>query len=371
MAGSLIILTGAPESQALDWSPSGMLDRFEEPIARFAGLPRGENTTNSRSVDDSAADYAVWRSLPLEKGPVPNAAGLRFSQEHDLQIVEQYPTSTDFLTTASFSFDTSFQSDHDSQVAQDLVSHFYECSLAVHDDISSSQLSRLLSRPRRSLEASFTTEDTSFRSLDDTSNASNSFVRPPLAARGADYLSDLEDIPNAAYLVSIQPQTMTVNLIVGIISIAAPRTVKTRWGSTKTLVEVLVGDDTKSGFSVTFWLPSEAVADSVLAGLRTQDVVLMQNVALNVFMKKVYGHSLRKDLTRVHLLYRKKLDTLDVDGHYTTSDMSSTKPAHPQLQKARQVRDWVLKFVGGSGNASAKDERGKQPWDMPPLDDTQ
>jgi len=43
------------------------------------------------------------------------------------------------------------------------------------------------------------------------------------------------------------------------------------------LIEVLVGDETKSGFGINFWLPpSEAVQGdmrNVLSGLRAQDVV--------------------------------------------------------------------------------------------------
>ncbi|KAG7286177.1 hypothetical protein NEMBOFW57_008482 [Staphylotrichum longicolle] len=130
---------------------------------------------------------------------------------------------------------------------------------------------------------------------------------------------------------------MTFNLIVGIISISQPRAVKTRWGATKYLVEVLVGDETKAGFAITYWLPYNSVDESPLAGLRPQDVVLVQNVALNVFNNKVYGSSLRKNLTKVHLLSRMKLDPQDTGGYYSTSDLSFPGSAHPQLEKTRRL----------------------------------
>ena len=362
MSGRILIFTGAPDNSVIDWSSAELLSDFNLPIARFLHLEhnRPEASTPPRSSDDSSPRYAVWRSLPLERVHVPTG----FSQQHDLRLVEHYPSSADFLNTTTVSSDTSFASEESSQAPEDLLSQFYEHSLAVHDGIPSSQLVSSSNEDETSFisNSSFTrlSEDASFTSV----------VRTPLGNHGSDHLSDLEDIPNAAYIHSIEPATMTVNLIVGIISIAAPRTVKTRWGSTKTLVEVLVGDETKSGFSVTFWLPSESVAQSMLAGLRPQDIVLMQNVALNVFLKKVYGHSLRKDMTKVNLLYRKKIDAKDVGGHYSTSDLSSSKRAHPQLIKTKRVREWVLKFVVSTGAVGKGKGRaiGARSWDNPPQD---
>ena len=84
------------------------------------------------------------------------------------------------------------------------------------------------------------------------------------------------------------------------------------------LIEVLAGDEIKSGFTVNFWLSSPQSADgdtrSVLSGLRPQDVVLMRNVALSSFRGMVYGQSLRKEMTKVHLLYRDRIDRTDVGG---------------------------------------------------------
>lgn len=359
MSGKVLIFTGAPENDTIDWTSTTLLADFNPQIAQFLRLPHQEEPTIAPCPSyESSLQHAVWRSLPLKRSHVPTG----FSQQHDMQLVEHYPSSADFLNTTNVSFETSFGSEESIQAPEDILSQFYEHSLAVYDEIPSSQL-----------VPSSNEGDTSFASDESYSRysgeATTSFIRPPLGNHGGEHLSDLEDIPNAAYLKSIEPATMTVNLIVGIISIAAPRTVKTRWGSTKTLVEVLVGDETKSGFSVTFWLPSESVAQSVLAGLRTQDVVLMQNVALNVFMKKVYGHSLRKDMTKVNLLYRKKLDSKDIAGHYSTSDMQSSKRAHPQLVKTQKVREWVLRFVGIESAPQQKTSRLRA-WDRPP-DDTQ
>lgn len=412
--GKLIILAGAPESDRLDWSSPDLLHTFQDSIAAFALLqPQAQLAVPSTATSDqdkSLLDLAVWRSLPLKRSHVPTG----FSQQHDLHIVSHFPSSADFLTTAGISFEAASQglSQDDAQGHESrLLAEWYEHSLAQHDDLASSQLV-----PHDSQNPSGGGDESSFTSGADHSNSfsltsdegdtttalpedgdATIVVRTPFRPahqRAADHLSDLEDIPPAKYLLSIQPQTMTVTLIAGIISIAAPRTVETRFGTTKTLVEVLIGDETKSGFSVTFWLAAAECgggpnAGGPLAGLRAQDVVLMRNVALNVFRGKVYGGSLPRGMTAVYLLHRgRKLDSGDAGGHYSGADLAKvgkgTKPLHPQLEKTRRVRDWVLKFVGGaSGGAraagtrrSARTRKGKQraaprDWNQPPPLDSQ
>jgi hypothetical protein len=165
---------------------------------------------------------------------------------------------------------------------------------------------------------------------------------------------------------------MTVNIIVGVISIAQPRIVRTRWGTTKSLVELLVGDETRSGFTVTFWLSFESTdADEMLQSLRRQDIVLLRNVALSVFMKKVHGHSLRKGHTKIHLLHRRRIDKDDQGGLYSMKEVSSRKGTHPQLIKTRRVWEWLLYFVGDGGTSLGKRKHNGKPirrWDLPPED---
>lgn len=416
--GRLIILTGAPEFDRLDWSASGLLDSFQDSIAAFALLPKQAKQVVSSMPghDTSLLDLAVWRSIPLQRAHVPTG----FSQQHDPHIVSRYPTSADFLTTAGISFEAASQclsqEDNESQESR-LLAEWYEHSLAQHDDLGSSQLVPHNSQnPEGGYETSLATDSDYYKSISITSDEGDTtlpadedqnddttiVVKTPLRVgpqRAADHLSDLEDIPPARYLTSIQPQTMTVTLIVGIISIAAPHTVETRFGTTRTLVEVLVGDETKSGFSVTFWLSAAAAESGAgpLAGLRAQDIVLMRHVALNVFRGRVYGGSLPRGMTAVHLLHRRRrLGAGDAGGHYSGADLARAGGAragrlHPQLDKTRRVRDWVLKFVGGGGGGggvpasgkggdgrrrSARVRNGKQraaprDWNQPPPFDSQ
>lgn len=123
------------------------------------------------------------------------------------------------------------------------------------------------------------------------------------------------------------------------------------------LIEVLVGDETKSGFAINFWLSSLQSAEGdmrdVLSRLRPQDVVLVRNVALSSFRGKVYGQSLRKEMTKVHLLYRNRIDRTDVGGCYNAADLADGI-IHPQVEKTKNVREWVLRFVGAGPGPKAK-----------------
>ncbi|XXG95967.1 hypothetical protein Hte_002244 [Hypoxylon texense] len=363
MVRRILILAGAPQCEKLDWKDTGLLNRFLDPIAKFTSLDCSTVPEAASTIRGSALDVALWRSLPLHK----TALHTGFSQLH--QVREDYHGDEGFFAALPASLDSTSALTGTNKSSQEILDQFYDHTLAAHDDIPSSQLPTLsFSTDGSSLS---TTEDTSIR---DSFRSNNSQVHKdqPLIAQSA-HLSDLDDVPDARYLQSISPQTMTVNLIVGIISIAEPRTVKTRWGATKSLIELLVGDETKSGFTITFWLSPELNDSSsrILRELRRQDIVLLRNVALNVFMKKVHGHSLRKELTKVDLLHRRKLDKDDRGGVYTNKDLTSKKPTHAQLVKTRKVREWVMNFVGGGGTALGKRKyKGKavRSWDMPPED---
>jgi len=222
------------------------------------------------------------------------------------------------------------------------LSQFYEKSYAVHEDIASSQLAPA-SDASSSLESNSEITQYSFDSL------TNSFSGPKNLPN-AGYLTSLKHIPNATYLSSIYPQTMTVNVIIGLISVPSPRNIKTRRGVNVGLVELLAGDETRSGFSINFWLSSSRVIQEdmqiAVTGLRPQDIVLIRNVALSSFRGKVHGQSLRKNMTKIYLLYRNKVDKTDIGGCYRSADFVSNEPLTPQLEKTRKVREWVLKFVG-------------------------
>ncbi|KAH8164056.1 hypothetical protein CIB48_g4184 [Xylaria polymorpha] len=361
MPRKVMIFAGAPEGHTLDWTVSNLLNHFLEPIASFAQLEAQPESSLRDPSFLSTPSLALWRSIPLHRERLPTG----FSQTHALS--HPYRGSPEFFTTVSGSFDTTLDLSEDGP-DQQIIDRFYDHSLAIHGDIPSSQLP----------STSFVTDDSSFDTTDDISEEVSTQVdKSAVEFHGygeskVDHLSDLEDLPDAKYLLLISPQTMTVNLIVGIISIAEPRTVRTRWGATNSLVELLVGDETKSGFSITFWLSSEpSESNKLVRSLRRQDIILLRNVALSVFMKKVHGHSLRKGHTKIDLLHRRRIDKDDEGGKYAMRDVSLTRRAHPQLVKTRRVWEWLIHFVGDGGISLGKRKHnGKlvRRWDMPPED---
>ena len=366
MIGKTLIFTGAPEKDFVEGDSGNFLNTFQGSLARFVVSPSPGEPGASLALSGCNVDRAVWRSIALERTHLQTG----FSQQHAFALYTQPPQgSPHFLVTTTLSFTSTSAESAEGDVSRDFLSEFYEHSLAIHDDIPSSQLLASTKGTQEQTTSFGTNETSSFRS---SLESRDQPAKEPLGNHGDGHLSDLEDIPPPSYLTSIQPQTMTVNVIVGVISIAAPRTIRTRWGSEKTLIEVIVGDDTKSGFTITFWVPSDDVGRSVLAGLRSQDVILVQNVALTVFMNKVYGSSLRRDLTRVHLLYRRKLDRNDTGGYYSSTDLIATGHSHPQLQKTAKVKEWVLEFVGHAEKYSkGRNTTTHHAWNQPPPHDTQ
>ncbi|KPM35531.1 hypothetical protein AK830_g11048 [Neonectria ditissima] len=333
MAPRIMLFTGAPPASSL--SPeSCTVDSLDDSFAVFLGI-------HTRHPKPQPSSEVAWRPLPLTRRPLHTG----FSQTHDVSDL-LLPARPEFFTTADVSFDE--KAGPLDEAANQVLSQFFDHSLAVHNTVPSSQL--------ESFDETSVT-DTSFMTTSSTDQPGACPAPVPC------HLSDLEDIPSARRIQALHPQTVTLNLLVGVLSIAQPRTVTTRWGRVLALVEVLVGDETKSGFGVTFWLSSDNATETQVRSLKRQDVVLMQNVALHVFRGKVYGQSLRKGMTKVNLLWRR-----DGSGHYSTRDLAKRGQAHPQLKKTRTVKDWVLKFVGGE--PVAKTRATRKSWDRPP-DDTQ
>ncbi|KAH7040350.1 uncharacterized protein B0I36DRAFT_310500 [Microdochium trichocladiopsis] len=369
MPSGLVIITGAPEAKDLKWDRDSLLTDFEPPFTRLASFfPLGCHEFSQGAADDARDNEAVWRSIPLRQARLPTG----FSQNHNLH--HTYRPDANFISTMTVSLADSAYDTSDLQQSQsEFIEQLYENSLVLHDDSRGSQLhTQSFEATGSSLSAS---QDMGTEDSDHLPGASH----PSAAVSGVGHLSDLEDLPKATYLDSIRPQTMTVNLIVGIISIAEPRTVRTRWGSTKSLVEMLLGDETKSGFSVTFWLSNDKrggggdhrdSVETTLRGLRRQDVILLRNVALGTFSNKVHGHSLHTNMTRVHLLHRRKVDGADLCGLYTPREMASRRSTHPQLAKARRVWEWTIDFVGGSEHLGKRKTRSRsvRSWEVPPPD---
>lgn len=349
MPRRIMLLVGAPAPSALS-EEACTIKYFSEAFSSFVD----KSAAIGSSSCSTPAVIAPWRSIPLNHKPLHTS----FSQRNSFigrSFLNDDHNGEDFLCPSSLGSSVPGSNDEDVTV----LNEFCEQSLALHNSLPSSQLGDDCNA------ATTFMEETSFLSNSTATNIAG-VVAPTAPIVPPAHLSDLEDVPTAKQVISLQPQTITLNIIVGILSISQPRSVTTRWGQTLSLIEILVGDETRSGFAVTFWLANDAVAASEIPRLRRQDVVLLQNVALHVFRGKVYGQSLRRGQTKVHLLWSNRQDAKPC---YSSKALRRTEmPAiqNPQLAKTITVRDWVIRFVGADPAATTRKEQ--HVWDQAPAD---
>lgn len=327
------ILTGPPLSSSLRWDETELT---REILPCFLGR-------DSKSLTSPESSSVRWRVIkPL--------VGLDSSAPEDKV---SFTEETSFFAATDLSTAKSAYDEHSFENMDDL-SQFYDHSFAIHEDLSSSQMSIPVSSGTESLDDSYW-DDSTVELADQSSHDGHQSSAPCLPSLLGP-LNDLAVIPNAAYLRSINPQTMTVNLIVTIISIYPRRRIKTRFaGREMDIVEMVTADETKSGFGITFWLqpaeqdsmPQDALGIS-LNSLRPRDIILLRTVALNFFKDKVHGQSLRKDMTKIDLLHRHPVEPTDETGIYSTNAIINARESDPHLLKIRRVRDWIMDFVGSN-----------------------
>lgn len=346
----IIFLTGAPLSSSLQWDDCFL----SAPLQRcFAADPKRTEISLSTAAETGPA----WRFLPTERKHLPTGFTQLTKAEEEAGRHKDFGNETSFLVATDLSSVSATSGENNSCKGslsspdeEDLLTQFYQHSFAIHEDISSPGALDYESINETSNSTSF--EDSYI--LSQPSGASSPGKNLAKSRLSSTYLTDLARVPNANHLEAINPQTMTVNLVLGIISIPQPRSIKARRsGQMLGLVDMLVGDETKAGFGISIWFsdpqnPNEKESDlqSAVARLRPQDIVLARNIALSSFKGKVYGQSLRKDTTTLDLIYRNKVDATDKDGAFGARELQDSESSNVQLSKVKRVRQWVMDFVG-------------------------
>ncbi|EPS33494.1 hypothetical protein PDE_08456 [Penicillium oxalicum 114-2] len=363
-----IYLVGAPVSSDLDWDHDTLLN---DPIPPFGA---GEARHNGKADLEECGQRARWRLLQEPRAQDIPIGNLDSCLE---------PVDPRFLNTCQL-----VQVEKGSPKDDSILSEFYDHSFVAHETSG-------LSVSQQGEDEVSTQESEHLQEPDENDPASG----VPDSNKAKDYPSslpivgairDLNNVPTAYYLQSIIPQTMTVNLVVGVIAIHPPRRVVTqRYKTEMDIVEVIVGDETRAGFGVNFWLtvPTPTACRSLpenqlhqsLAELRPRDIILLRNVGLGSFRQQVYGHSLRGGMTRVELLARRPVDATDMAGIVTEDQFLSQRDASHHghadrlLRKAIRVRRWVRQFVGEpdsvGGEPSGMSQIQRGPSRLPP--DTQ
>ncbi|MCJ1382322.1 hypothetical protein MMC17_005435 [Xylographa soralifera] len=344
------LFTGAPEAGSLQWDSEALTAPLLPCFApgHLSVEPQALRQTEARPV---------WRSLPLHNTIAPGRDILpdRVPRTTALTAENSFDTtSPSFPTTQNLSFASTTSSPNNPSTSAEptnALSQFYEHSFALHEAIPSSQL---LS-PHSSACTSFLTT---------TSSPSDSYTEPPthlpLPIPDSTPLTPLRALPSASHILSLHPQTPTVNLLICILSLPPPRLIHPRRGGPPLLLtEMLVADDTKAGFGLNIWLPSSDSQSpnlrAVVGTLRPQDVVLARNVALSAFRGVVYGQSLRRDTTRLELMYRS-----GGGGAYSARDLADGGLKEGVVERVRAVRRWVMDFVGGGRTEEDRNEEGRE-----------
>jgi len=312
-----IFLAGAPDAELLDWSELRLLNVF---------------TIGPSSVDEDAAcgtpqptaswQAPKWRSLAAE--PERKERRREAPQPEFFSFSAQIP-------------------DLGIALKQDFLDH----SRALIDHLVSSQL------VPTNVDETTLLDSTTFSFISEVSIPSQTSLspeKPSLPVSMNISLTDIKQIPSASHILAIAPQTVTLNLLCAVISVSQPRVVAIRRRqTTMEIQDLLLGDETRAGFSVSFWLPpvdsqqsrfnnheSDDLRHS-LQSLRPGDVVLVRNVALSVWRNAVYGQSLGRrwirNCTSVHRI---------------EDSAGATERTLPfgGMGKLAKVRDWRDDFVG-------------------------
>lgn len=316
-----ILFTGAPGSDRLDWDENVLLDDFT------IGSSKSTTARDNQAPQPTASWQApVWRSISTS--PERAIPGYALPQTQFFSFSAQIP-------------------DLDIATKQDFLEH----SIALLDGLVSSQIA-----PADIDDTSLLNTNTTFSFASETSILSSESqislspsTNGPLVPPNLP-ITDIGQIPTASHILSIAPQTITLNILCAVVSISQPRTVTARRRqSTMEILDLLVGDQTRAGFSVSFWLPpadsqgsraAKSETDDMRATLqsaRPGDVVLIRNVALSVWRKAVYGQSLGRRWARNCT----RIERID-DGALH----KGTALPFGFVGKLARVRGWRDEFVG-------------------------
>jgi len=309
-------LNGAPLCENLDFSDSALLGDDQYPS--FSEIP-GSNALSVdstlplkwRSITDRATRLRTGWSQPYLPGgnthhqgaehslSIPNLAEISFCVPDDSTILDDTATLND----------PSFRADD-----------FLQQSLLFYDTLLSSQVLQDTGNDSFASLSPSSFIDTSFATTASNIDSPSRVDEHSLLLRIPPHIevTSLGSLPTAQRLSAMYPQTPTPNFICVLTVHPVKRDIFVQKGGYKrTLWEIFVADDTRSGFKVNFWVQparklhgqqahAQNVLDQALGSIQVGDVILLRNIALNSFRGTVYGQSLSPSSTRA----RSSLDIL-------------------------------------------------------------
>ncbi|KAJ4359623.1 uncharacterized protein N0V89_000178 [Didymosphaeria variabile] len=348
-------LNGAPLRANLDFSPQALLD----PEAAIKLIHH--DALCPRLVQDAPLKwrYVVPKELRLQSDwshpYLPNGA-LHGDDTTLSFLVPGVGASFDAIPEDTTNLDTIVTVDE----APIDDSDFVHQSLIFHDTLLSSQIA-----PGGLADGTTTSQSfvgTSFDSSTSTdmdslqqSNTEGRILQVPITLR----LTALGALPSAAHLRRIYPQTPTPNILCVLAAPPEDREVFVKKGGYRMqLRELIVADDTRSGFKVTIWQkPSKGgnfqhTLGHILQRVKAGDILLLRNIALNAFRDDVYGQSLNPSIARVQT----SIEILMSGGGISSRQLGAL-PA-PVVTAFMRVKKWATAHVASDmpGHKRRKDE---------------
>ncbi len=297
----LKLLNGAPISDQIDFSEPSLL-----PIEKCNNFYSLSRVTSAKTLK--------WRRITSEGTRLRTGWSQVYAPENnahndtsnlslpipsgDQSLLDFTETSTNFDTTSTFDAQSSIVDDY---LEQSLLFHNTLVSSQVLPDDDANDTSFISS----SFDTSFGTSFLSSGGLDQVDGPTVFLQVPPTIV-----ITSLGSLPNAQQIQSMYPKTLTPNFLCVLMTAPERREVFVRKGGYKMDIwEIIVADDTRSGFKVSIWSrPSQESSkakpnpqDVLLQTLRSVnvgDILLLRNIALTSYRQTVYGQSLKSTITR-------------------------------------------------------------------------
>ncbi|CAO2655598.1 Nn.00g044010.m01.CDS01 [Neocucurbitaria sp. VM-36] len=344
-------LNGAPLCEYLDFSNTSLLEINECNEFQAAGQTPAQDTTaafkwrrltSQRLRTGWSQPYLPGSSLQHHQGDL----SFSIPSAHQAVIFPEGDT-TNMDATATF----------DEQPSE--TEGFLQQSFIFHDTLLSSQVLPDAEADNTVASASFLTasfDTTSEFSSPSRIDGHNSTLQiPPTMA-----VTSLGSLPNARHLRLLYPQTLTRNLLCVLTTNPERREVFVRKGGYKMdLWEVMVADDTRSGFKVSFWIRpprdsnknqtnAQAALLQALERVKIGDILLLRNIAITSFRDTVYGQSLNPAITRA----RTTIDVLLKSSAVSVGHLGGLQA--PINETFKRVKRWARTHVAADGVGSRK-----------------
>ncbi|KAF1911372.1 hypothetical protein BDU57DRAFT_524449 [Ampelomyces quisqualis] len=348
-------LNGAPFSRELDFTEPALLP-----------IPKCGFFATSWFTARSAYDTQVlsWRQIGTKDTRLSTGWSQPFLPGSRRLSVDFYPSmtlpqvdqSSTMFPPHSTRDDTAMTLDDPPSVPDTFVQH----SLIFHDTLLSSQVALDTTSENTISSSSFL--NTSFTT---TTSASNSPTRnvgptPILQVPPKTTILSLGAIPSAQHLRALYPQTPTPNVLCVLTAQPEHREVFVRKGEYKMeLYEIIVADDTRSDFKITFWLRPQQQSNKeqlgekqalleVLKTMQVGDILLVQKIALTSFRDTVHGQSLNLSIARA----RTTIDVLARSNGVLIAQLDEL-PEEITV-KFKRVKKWAKSYVAAADGGSRK-----------------